>query len=95
MRSRRRTFWPASSSATTAPANQVRDRWTTTGGFSRPALETELRNQLKQRADAESIRVFAENLRASFCLPRPSALRTSSPWTPVSAPTAKNRLPQP
>ncbi len=35
-------------------------------GYSRllaPALETELRSSLKQRADAESIRVFAENLR--------------------------------
>ena len=33
------------------------------GRLLAPALETELRNQLKQRADAESIRVFAENLR--------------------------------
>lgn len=35
-------------------------------GYTRllaPALETELRNVLKQRADAEAIRVFAENLR--------------------------------
>ena len=39
------------------------------GRLLAPALETELRNQLKQRADAESIRVFAENLRQLLLAP--------------------------
>ena len=39
------------------------------GRLLAPALETELRNQLKQRADAESIRVFAENLRQRLLAP--------------------------
>ena len=34
-----------------------------------PALETELRNRLKERADAASIRVFAENLRQLLLAP--------------------------
>ena len=41
-------------------------------GYARllaPALETEFRNALKQRADAASIRVFAENLRQLLLAP--------------------------
>ena len=34
-----------------------------------PSLETELRNNLKQRADTESIRVFSENLRQLLLAP--------------------------
>ena len=39
------------------------------GRLLAPALETELRNRLKERADAESIRVFAENLRQLLLAP--------------------------
>ena len=41
-------------------------------GYARllaPALETELRNRLKERADAASIRVFADNLRQLLLAP--------------------------
>ena len=95
MRSRRRTFWPASSSATTAPAGAkcAQPRWTATGGFA-PALETELRNQLKQRADAESIRVFAENLRQLLLAP-PLGAQNILAVDPGFRTGCKNRLPQP
>ena len=66
------------------------------GRLLAPALETELRNQLKQRADAESIRVFAETLRQLLLAPISAPRRSKHPRRGPRFPhRLQNRLPQP
>ena len=79
-----------------APAG-ARVRAAALDGYGRllaPALETELRNQLKQRADAESIRVFAENLRQLLLAP-PLGAQNILAVDPGFRTGCKVRLPQP
>jgi transcriptional accessory protein Tex/SPT6 len=53
-----------------------------------PAIEVEMRLETKKKADAEAIRVFAENLRELLLAPRWEA-KTFSQSIPGSAPGAK------